>query len=54
MTANRLAQIVLPLAIGTAAGPLGISVILWANAAVLATALIIVGGSDIDGATEQD
>ncbi|WP_271986379.1 MFS transporter [Pseudoclavibacter terrae] len=53
MTANRLAQIVLPLAIGTAAGPLGISVILWANAAVLATALIIVSGSDIDRGVDQ-
>lgn len=53
MTANRLAQIVLPLAIGSAAGPLGISVILWANAVVLATALVIVSGSDIDG-LDQD
>ncbi|PPG27795.1 hypothetical protein C5E10_14830 [Pseudoclavibacter sp. RFBG4] len=48
MTANRFAQIVLPLGIGAVAGPLGVSVILWANAAVLAAALLIVTGSSVD------
>lgn len=45
MTVNRFAQITLPIAVGTFAGPLGVLGIFWANAAVLAGALVIVAGS---------
>lgn len=46
MTVNRLAQISLPLAMGSLAAPLGVLGIFWANAAVLAGAIAIVAGSD--------
>lgn len=46
MTANRLAQITLPIAVGSFAAPLGVLGIFWANAALLAGAIVVVAGSD--------
>ncbi|WP_024819006.1 MFS transporter [Arthrobacter sp. 31Y] len=46
MTVNRLAQIALPLAVGSFAAPLGVLGIFWANAALLVGAIAVVGGSD--------
>lgn len=46
LTANRFAQISLPLAVGALAAPLGVLGIFWANAAVLLGALAVVAGSD--------
>jgi len=46
LTFNRLAQITIPLAVGAFAAPLGVLGIFWANAAVLAGALVIVSRSD--------
>ena len=47
MTANRLAQIALPVAIGTTAGPLGSAGVFWANAAVLVAAVAVTAGADL-------
>ncbi|MFJ4029535.1 MFS transporter [Paenarthrobacter sp. NPDC089989] len=46
MTVNRLAQISLPLAVGSVAAPLGVLGIFWANAALLLGAIVVVAGSD--------
>lgn len=46
MTVNRLAQITLPIAVGSFAAPLGVLGIFWANAALLAGAIAVVAGSD--------
>jgi MFS family permease len=46
MTANRLAQITLPIAVGSFAAPLGTLGIFWANAALLAGAMAVVAASD--------
>ncbi|OOB89732.1 MFS transporter [Rathayibacter sp. VKM Ac-2630] len=47
MTANRLAQIALPVAIGTTAGSLGSAGVFWANAAVLVAAVAVTAGADL-------
>ena len=57
MTVNRLAQIALPITIGSFAAPLGILGIFWANAVLLAGAIIVVAGSETGETTtfrEQD
>lgn len=46
MTVNRLAQITLPIAVGSFAAPLGVLGIFWANAALLLGAIAVVAGSD--------
>lgn len=48
MTANRLAQIVLPVGIGTTVGGLGAAGVYWANAALLAGAIAVVARSRLD------
>jgi MFS family permease len=45
LTFNRLAQITLPLAVGSTATTLGVTGIFWANAALLMGAVVIVQGS---------
>jgi hypothetical protein len=54
LTANRLAQITLPIAVSSFAAPLGVLGIFYANAALLAGALVVVAGSDAGSATPQD
>lgn len=49
LTVNRLAQITLPIAVGSFAAPLGVLGIFWANAALLAGAIVVVAGSDAGG-----
>ena len=51
MTVNRLAQITLPIAVGSVAAPLGVLGIFWANAALLAGAILVVAGSDTNQAS---
>jgi len=51
MTLNRLAQISLPIAVGSFAAPLGVLGIFWANAALLAGAVVVVAGSDAGSAS---
>jgi MFS family permease len=46
MTVNRLAQITLPIAVGSFAAPLGVLGIFWANAALLLGAMAVVAGSN--------
>ena len=46
MKVNRLAQITLPIAVGSFAAPLGVLGIFWANAALLLGAIAVVAGSD--------
>lgn len=54
LTANRIAQVAIPLAVGGLAGPLGITAIFWANAAVLAAGAVIVATSrTIDGSSDD-
>ena len=50
MTLNRLAQISLPIAVGSFAAPLGVLGIFWANAALLAGAVVVVAGSNAGSA----
>ena len=50
MTLNRLAQISLPIAVGSFAAPLGVLGIFWANAALLVGAAVVVAGSDAGSA----
>nr|WP_306919690.1 MULTISPECIES: MFS transporter [unclassified Arthrobacter] len=47
LAANRLAQISMPLAVGTLAAPFGVLGIFWTNAAVLLGALSVIAGSDV-------
>ena len=54
MTVNRLAQITLPLAAGSLAAPLGVLGIFWANAALLAGAIVVVVGSDAEAGVPPD
>lgn len=49
MTANRLAQISIPIAVGATAAPLGMAGIFWANAALLLGAIAVVANSDTGG-----
>lgn len=49
MTVNRLAQITLPVAVGSFAAPLGVLGIFWANAALLIGAIAVVAGSEAAG-----
>lgn len=54
LTANRIAQVVIPLAVGGIAGPLGLTAIFWANATVLALGVVIVTTSKtIDGVRNE-
>lgn len=46
MTVNRLAQVSLPLLVGTAAAPIGVLGVFWATAAFLAGAFVVVATSD--------
>ncbi|GAB3263740.1 MFS transporter [Arthrobacter pigmenti] len=46
MTANKLAQTTIPLAVGAAAAPLGVAGVFWANAVLLAASAFIVAHSD--------
>ncbi|MDF2050374.1 MFS transporter [Arthrobacter sp. Cr_A7] len=46
MTVNRLAQVTLPVAVGSFAAPLGVLGIFWVNAALLMAAIAVVAGSD--------
>lgn len=48
MTANRLAQIALPVGIGATVGGLGVAGVYWANAALLAGAIAVLGRSRLD------
>ena len=43
MTVNRLAQVVLPLLVASAAGPVGVLAVFWSTAAILAGSAILVG-----------
>lgn len=54
ITVNRLAQITLPIAVGSFAAPLGVLGIFWANAALLLGAIAVVAGSDIGKPPEPD
>lgn len=47
---NRLAQLSLPLAVGTLAAPLGVLGIFWSNAALLLGAIAVASGADVTGA----
>ncbi|KQQ06184.1 MULTISPECIES: MFS transporter [unclassified Rathayibacter] len=47
MTANRLAQIALPVTIGAVTGSAGSAGVFWANAAVLASAVAVTAGADL-------
>lgn len=53
LTANRLAQVSLPLAVGLVLGPFGVIGIFWANAVVLLAALLAMVGSNADGTTRS-
>lgn len=48
MTANRFAQVTVPVAVGTLAAPLGVAGIFWANAALLLFSSVLVASSDPD------
>jgi hypothetical protein len=48
---NRLAQITLPIAVGSFAAPLGVLGIFWANAALLLDAI---AGADTDSRTLKE
>jgi MFS family permease len=54
MTVNRLAQITLPIAVGSFAAPLGVLGIFWANAVLLIGAMAVVAGSDDGGQPAVD
>ena len=49
MTANRFAQITLPITVSALATPLGLMGIFWGNGLVLAGAILIVAKSDSRG-----
>lgn len=49
LTANRIAQVAIPLAVGAFAGPLGLAAVFWANAAVMAAGAVIVATSKTSG-----
>lgn len=53
LTSNRLAQLVLPLAVGSFAAPLGVAGIFWANAAVLLGAIAIMARSETGDARQE-
>lgn len=57
LTANRVFQVVIPVAVGIVAGPFGLATIFWANAAVLAAAVTVAATSrtcDYTGRDEDD
>ena len=45
MTANRLAQVTMPIAVSVVAAPLGVAAVFWANAVILACSVAVVAGS---------
>ena len=52
LTANRIAQVAIPLGVGAVAGPFGLTSVFWANALVLALGVTVVATShttDSDG-----
>jgi MFS family permease len=51
MTVNRLAQVVLPLAVASVAGPIGVFAVFWSTAAILAGSAILVGLTDAEAFT---
>ncbi|MFC9353969.1 MFS transporter [Arthrobacter sp. NPDC057013] len=53
LTVNRLAQITLPIAVGSFAAPAGVLGIFWANAALLVGAIAVVAGADAAPATTR-
>ncbi|PZU37569.1 MAG: hypothetical protein DI573_11345 [Microbacterium sp.] len=54
LTANRAAQVAIPLLVGLIAAPIGLVGIFWANAAVLAGGVLIVATSHTSGTTGGD
>ena len=42
MTANRLAQVTLPLAVAAVAGPLGVVAVFWSTAGILIGSMVVV------------
>ncbi|MGO1410491.1 MAG: MFS transporter [Microbacterium sp.] len=48
MTANRFAQVTVPVVVGVAAAPLGVAGIFWANAVLLFVSSVLVAYSDPD------
>ena len=48
MTANRFAQVTVPVVVGVAAAPLGVAGIFWANAVLLFVSSVLVVYSDPD------
>lgn len=54
LTANRLAQVAIPVAVGFIAGPGGLVAIFWANAAVLAAGVAVVATSRTSGTIGDD
>ncbi|MFC9335736.1 MFS transporter [Arthrobacter sp. NPDC057009] len=54
MTVNRLAQITLPIAVGSLAAPVGVLGIFWANAALLVGAIAVLAGADTDPRASQE
>lgn len=54
MTGNRLAQVSVPILVGTLAAPLGVAGIFWANAALLLFSSVLVVYSDPDGRLDPE
>ena len=53
LTANRVAQVAIPVVVGLVAAPIGLFAIFWANAAVLATGVVVVATSRTLGSADS-
>ena len=54
LTANRIAQVAIPMVVGLVAAPVGLFAIFWANAAVLATGAVVVATSRTSNSTGDE
>lgn len=54
LTANRVAQVAIPMIVGVVAAPIGLVAIFWANAIVLAAGVVVVATARTTGSSGDD